>query len=439
MTKIKSLIALVLSAMFVFSLSFTILADTSESDKINERIDSALSYIKDTYAADFADGAETSTRKKADMWSTMLAVSSGKSADPSYQFLIEDVDLDTLGESTSSINYAKAILSSMFGFASLVGDIGNMEEIEDIEDIGDIDMDTILKLMSKVDELASRQTESGFFSEAGESANELSFIIFALDIFSGDYDNKKAVDALVSMRKTDGGYSWDAETDIGNVDTSGMVLMCLSASEYGMSKSAPTLAYLKGTLDQNSFFVGKDEYAATNSCSQAMGIIGMISAEGTTTDTIRKAVNALITLQKTNGGFLYMDSSTEPDYFSTYQSALALCLYNSMWILDPDDASVTSNSDASGLTSDNSTVVGLSSNTITQLTSSSGSPDTGDEGISTVTLVILGVAIVIMLACLLIPLMISSANKKKKQDALKPDNSDDSNTDENDSNDNSEV
>lgn len=315
----------------------------------NEKIDSAIAYIKNNHKSDVT----------ADMWSLLCVLAAQKMDDPEYSFMVPEFSAADFSESTTDTDLAKAIIS--------------------------------LKIMGKnpadfhgkdlTAELINRQKDSGAFAE-DTTANSHAFNIIALGIVDADYNSQKAVDYLLSLRRQDGGYTYDNSSDVGNVDTSAIALAALSFTEYGKSKANATIEYFKNVMDSDGNFVGKDEYATANSCSQALAIIGLyLIGEDLFDSTWYKAGTALMSYQTENGGFAYQKGN-EPDYFSTHQAIPALYALNKAF----ED---TSSSQPRIL----------------------NNPQTGDEGIHPAIIVFAILSIFVIAACVLIP-MINKKNKK---------------------------
>lgn len=406
MKKTKSLLASLLAVSVMAAAAVPALAAEPAAPSAAERLESAMEYMRDNYADDFAAGLST-----ANMWTLLCALGADKAADPDYAFLLPSFDVAAMGEETSLSQYATTIIS-----LELMG-----------EDPADMDGRNL------VEELAGRQNEDGSFTGAG--GNDLPFVIGALNLAGADYDAEGALASLEALRKEDGGYSWDNTAAVGNVDTSGLALMGLTVAEDNEAFLEPTIAYLDGTLNEEGYFVGADTYAAANSCSQATALAGL-SAAGVdlSAEKYAPAVAAFYEYQTEEGGFVYDASSAEPDFYSTYQGALTL-----VGLLDTDvpveddtssdaaseetpDTSAPAASDSTGAAGDEN-----ASQTSADDTSGSRSNNyqTNDPGLNPLIIVALVVAVAAVAACVIVPMV-----KKKKAGAPadKGDDGDDNNT-----------
>lgn len=404
MKKSKSLLAALLAAAMVTGTAVSAAAEPAALTTA-QRLENAAVYMKETYAPSFASG-----ELNANMWSLLCALGADKLEDPDYAFLIPQVDAGALDADASLSDYACSIIA--------LGIQG--------QDPSQMDGRNL------VQELADMQEEDGGFAgpSGDATANELPFVIMALELMEAEYDQQGALDSLVALRKADGGYSWDSTAEVGNVDTSGLVLFGLSSLDDAQEEIQPTVDYLLGTLQDDQYFVGEDAYAAPNACSQATAILGLASA-GADADAYAGAREALYALQTEEGGFLYDASSDAPDYFSTYQGILALAAV-SLQDQDPpaDDTADTDLSD--GETETDTT---LSSDTTGESDTSAadqGSQDksadtgnhkTGDEGINPLIIVVLVIAVAAVAACVVVPMV----KKKKKQQPESEEQDDDQN------------
>ena len=251
------------------------------------------------------------------------------------------------------------------------------------------------------------------------------------------FDCDKAVAAITAQAKADGGYNDYGEE--GNVDTTGMVLHGLAAAKAnGCSAAAEAVDsaadFIKSTLQDTGYFVGKGMYDSPNACSQAYAILGLIAAGEDLTDAKWDAsVNALLACQDVGGGFWFQEDRVEgqwpfaPDQMSTYEAIMALQDYqaNRSFLVDmtlakePDDGNSTvsegdvSDGQSSQIESQSSVVsTSTPASTLSQ-NSSVTNPKTGDEGISSVVWIVLGVAIVAVIVVAIVPVF---AKKKQNGD-----------------------
>ncbi|HHW46339.1 MAG TPA: terpene cyclase/mutase family protein [Clostridiales bacterium] len=346
MKKVKVGVLLVVSVLI---LVFPVLNVSAIYYGFDEKIDSAMEYIKNNHKSEVT----------ADIWSLLCVAAAGKMEDPEYSFMVPNISAVDFSESTPDTDIAKAIISLI-----IMG--------KDPADFEGKDLTA---------ELTRRQKDNGAFSE-NSTANSHAFNIIALELADVDYNSQNAVDYLISLRKRDGGYTYDNSSNVGNVDTSGIALAALSFTEYGKSNSKPTIEYLKSVLTADGNFVGKDEYAAANSCSQALAIIGLyLIGEDLFDNTWYKAATALMSYQAQNGGFAYQQGN-EPDYFSTHQVIPALYALNKAYEnTSPSQPRILNN------------------------------PKTGDEGIHPAIITFAVISLFIVVACVVIPII----NKKNKK------------------------
>ena len=411
MKKLKGLLASLLAVTVVTGTATAALAAETKPTAA-DRLEKAIVYMKDTYAGEFAAGTA-----KANMWTLACAVGAGKQNDPDYAFMIPAVDADELDETTPLSEYATSILSLLL-----------LEQ--DPSEVNGRDL---------VKELAAKQNADGGFTGAygPASANELPFAILALDLAKGAYNQQGAMDAITALRKPDGGYSWDSSAAVGNVDTSGLALFCLADTDLGKDVLAPTVAYLKSTLNAEGFFVGKDAYATANACSQATAVLGLVTAGVDMSEgDYAQAVNALLSLQSDEGGFLYDSASEEPDYYSTYQGVLALVALklNETPVTSPPETETTTDT-TTGDSSDTAPATTSADSAATDAeqavtttsaggagTVQSGNHRTGDAGLNPLIIVVLVIAVAAVAACVVVPMV----KKKKAAGEQPPEDQDDS-------------
>lgn len=384
-------------------LSVSAVTAFAETPTYGDRMEKAIVYIKDHFKADFEDEADPATALHADLWSLLCVISAGKSADPEYSFMIPTVSASALDTESAAIDYAKTILS----VSALGQDPKNFEG------------------RNLAEELADRQQPDGSFTpNGGATANELPFIITALELSGVDYEHEKAVDALTSLQKSDGGYTYLNSLTEGNVDTTGMVLMGLGMTPYGLSKASGAVNYLEGTLKEG-YFVGKGAYDTANSCSQAMGILGLAAVnEDLLSDRWAGVADALCALQTDAGGFVYMAGLDTPDYYSTYQSILALAALQAAEAARPESSSQPSSS--APPTTDGTPSLSSGSAATTSATAADGGPNTGDRGVSPVFIILLAVGVAAVAVCIIVPKVKKGGNKP--QDSMPqnpPDDKDD--------------
>lgn len=390
MKKCKSLLASLLAVTVMAGAAVPAMAAEKAEPTVSERLDAAVVYMKDTYKDSFVSGD-----MKANMWTLLCAVGADKLTDADYAFMIPGTDVSGLGESSSLSEYATTILSLLL-----------MQQ-------NPADMDG----RNLVQELADKQGEDGGFTgpSGAATANELPFVLAALDLAGADYDLQGGLDSLTALRKADGGYSWDSSAAESNVDTSGLALFAMSDIEQAKSLMQPTVDYLKGTINADGYFVGKDAYATANACSQASAVTGLAAAGvDMTGEDYAAALQALFAFQNEDGGFLYDADAEEPDYYSTYQGALALTALKLADAQVPPSEDTTTEpvvtTEAAGSAGDSSTD---GSDTVQPASGTgsgqSGNHKTGDAGLHPMIIVVLVVAVAAVAACVVVPMV-----KKKK-------------------------
>lgn len=385
MKMFKSLISIALVAMIMLASGLSAVA---VEPTVDERIELAVVYTKDHFAAEF--DSETGFRT-ADMWSLMTAFSAGVYGDSDYGFLIPNYSASDFDESSTITDYSKAVISLCF--------MGiNPYEFDGIN------------LVERLIEADSAQTE--------DLANVLPFTIIALELASADYDNNAMVDRLTALQKPDGGYNWDSAAEVGDVDVTAQVITALVMTEYGISKVDAAADFIKSTADENGHFVSPGGYTydgifypyTANVNTQAMAILGLADSE---TDITDAQIDALFSYQTEEGGFVYDEYADAPDYYSTHQAIMALSVLKMINEGDDsseddgsssgtsdvsDDSSVPENSELSDIFSDNSKAVTANTN-----------PKTGDDGINIIFLVVAFVAVLLIAVCVILAV----TNKKK--------------------------
>ena len=348
----------------------------------------------------------------ADVWETICVVQAGKADDAQYQFMLSEGP--ALTEQSLPSDYAKKMIAYIL-----------------------LDQD----VSSLANELAAMQDDSGAFVR-GETqlVTNTSYSVLALLAARANgvevsFDCDKAVAAITAQAKADGGYNDYGEE--GNVDTTGMVLLGLAAAEAnGCSAAAGAVdgaaAFIQSTLQDTGYFVGKGMYDSPNACSQAYAILGLIAAGEDLTDAKWDAsINALLACQDAGGGFWFQEDRVEgqwpfaPDQMSTYQAMMALQDYQAQRSFlvtmtlenEPGDGSSTvseenvSDGQSSQMESQNS--VASTSTPASALSQSGANPKTGDEGISAIVWIVLGIAIVAVIVVAIVPMF---AKKKQKGD-----------------------
>lgn len=315
-----------------------------------EKIDNAMEYINTHHKED----------STADMWSLLCVLAANKQDNPEYSFMVPKIKSADFDDNSTDTDLAKAIIS-----LKVMG--------KDPTDLDGMDLTSML---------INRQKDNGAFSD-NPTANTHVFNIIALELAEADYDKQKAIDYLVSLRKQDGGYTYDTTAEVGNVDTSAMALAALSFSEYGKSKASPTIEYLKSVKASDGNFIGKGEYDSANSCSQSLAIMGLyLIGEDLFDSTWTNASTALMSYQTSNGGFAYQKDD-QPDYFSTHQAIPALYALNKAFDNTPSDQP--------------------------RILST---PKTGDEGIHPMIIVFAIISILAIVACAIVPIIKKKNNKK---------------------------
>ena len=354
----------------------------------------ALGFYKTQLKSRFELGESDPERITANTWHAACLKAGGVIGDSEYQFMTPSYDPNALTDKTSSSAYATTILG--------------------------------MKLLGQdpaavVEKLVARQAKDGSFpaSEGSAFITDNIWSVVALDALSGSYDAQKAVEKIIAEQTADGGFAYSG--DKGSVDLTGMALLALAkhrdiaACDAAVAKA---IDFLKKSIQDDGFMLGGDEWASKNACSQAYGIIGLVAA-GETVDSA--VVNALLSCQQENGGFLYDLNGTmpAPDDMSTQQAVMALdAVANSapVWYRlnntvapEPDSSSVVSvESDASSVTATDD-AVSTASLTTDNRDAQVLSPATGDTGIPVFVWVILGLAIVLIVA-----LIVLQATSKKK-------------------------
>lgn len=170
----------------------------------------------------------------------------------------------------------------------------------------------------------------------------ITYVLIALD--SKDYvipadaawTRGEIVDQLLSYQAADGGFGWKANSEIGDVDTTGMILTALAPyynETYPTVQTAfeKALGYLKAQLTENA---GYAAYGSENSCTAAQvltalaaaGIDPVNAANGFTKDDSNLITN-LHLFRNNEGGFLYQTGSANSDTMSTQQTTYALEAY----------------------------------------------------------------------------------------------------------------
>jgi len=400
---IKMSLVVTLAILMMASATFMGFAKADFAKKITteSRLESGITYVKENFESEFNSSAQYP--QTADMWSLLCAYSAGKQNDSDYAFLVPEFSATNFEDSTYITEYSKAIISLVI----LGKDPTNLDGLNLVE--------KLIQMHNTADEFTN-------------TANVLPYTIIALEIAKADYDNQSAVNALTSLAKTDGGYSWDTNSLTGDIDTTGPVMVALSLTDYGKSKMAPAVEFIKSCVDDNGYFVSPGGYTSganndfysnvANANSQAMAIIGLLSAAEDLTDA---QVEAFYALQTDEGGFIYNTTSTTPDYYSTHQAIVALAAIKTAEDNKINNTSSIDSSaiDSSGvsITLNNQSTDGTTS--IAKTSATAYITKTGDTGINIKFIIIAAVAFVIIAACALIPVF----NKKKKPDANE-DNSD---------------
>ncbi len=389
MKKCKSLLASLLAVSGVTSAAVPAMAAEKAELTVSERLEKAVVYMKDTYKESFVSGD-----MKANMWTLLCAAGADKAGDAEYAFLIPDTDVSWLGETSSLGDYATTIMSLLL-LQQNPADMGGRNLVQ---------------------ELADKQEEKGGFTgpAGAATANELPFVLAALDLAGADYNAQGGLDSLTALRKADGGYSWDSSAAESNVDTAGLALFAMADVELAKGMLQPTIDYLKGTINADGYFVGKDAYATANACSQASAVAGLAAAGADMSGAdYAPAVQALFAFQNEDGGFLYDSEADQPDYYSTYQGALALTALKLADGSRPpvEDTATSSETTAEGTGTTDSAASG-DSDTVKPAgtgSSQSGNHRTGDAGLHPLIIVVLVVAVAAVAACVVAPMV-----KKKK-------------------------
>lgn len=300
MKRIKHALALLLAVMMM---TIAGLSAVAAEPSLDERIESAIVYLGDNFAAEFDPATGY---RSADMWSLLTALAADKADDPDYAFLIPEYTADDLAALTNVADYAKAVIS-----LTLLG--------QDASDYLGVNL---------VDALIAADAASAQANDWQNAANVIPYTVFALELTETEYDRDAMLARLTALQKTDGGFSWDSAAGTGDVDTTAPAIAALTL--LGDAESAEKAAdFIQSTEDENGYFVtpggttweGVFYPNVANANSQAMGLIALAMVDQAPTDA---QLDALLALQTTDGGFAYDSYSEFPDYYSTHQAIIAL-------------------------------------------------------------------------------------------------------------------
>lgn len=302
-------LAVFLTVLLLASLPITAFAAGSPADR-------AMEYYASFLKGDFEDGSLS-----ADLWHLACLSGTGKLADETYSFLKPVYEGSRLTADSSSSELSKAILGEYL--------VGN--DPKDFEG------------RNLVAELAARMRADGTFPNAAGQVYPADNVwsVIALSVAGEGGLLEPALKQLIASRTADNGWnSYGGVT--GEIDFTGMVMtaLALNRSAGGVEQAlTQAVEFLRGCMNENAFFVGRGQWDAANTCSQAYGVIGLVAAgenvqseawsrNGTT------VVDALLSNQDPeNGGFWYdiayretpSDWFPAPDDMSTYQAVMALC------------------------------------------------------------------------------------------------------------------
>lgn len=304
----KKIISIV-SLMAVLCMSCVpALAETNAA----QTLENALKGVKAAFEPAFSLPNDDPNKQTPDMWYLYPLCATDNIENEDYAFLKPTYTIDNPTEAASNA-LMKSVLSDI---------LSSKKPIE-----------------AQVKALASKQGENGSFQNTYgyDSASETAYAAIALELagdsgIKADYNKDMLLSYLGSAQKPDGGFNdYGAE---GNVDTTGMVMSALNI--IGGSDAAAIMkkcvAYLRTTLAADGSLVGKGQYDSANSCSQSMGIIGLIAAgEDLENGEFSKVDDKLFSYVADNGCFWYDEASMSgqgwyaaPDMFSTYQGMMAL-------------------------------------------------------------------------------------------------------------------
>lgn len=394
-----------LCLVFALLLSAVMALGSTAAVQVDEPIAKALDYYRTELAPSFANGDLV-----ADVWETICVVQAGKADDAQYQFMLSEGP--ALTEQSLPSDYAKKIIAYIL-----------------------LDKDA----SSLASELAAMQDDSGAFVR-GETqlVTNTSYSVLALLAARANgvevsFDCDKAIAAITAQAKADGGYNDYGEE--GNVDTTGMVLLGLAAAEAnGCSAAAGAVdsaaAFIQSTLQDTGYFVGEGMYDSPNACSQAYAILGLIAAGEDMADAKWDAsINALLACQDVGGGFWFQEDRVEgqwpfaPDQMSTYQAIMALQDYQAQRSFlvamtleneqEDGNSTVSEENISDGQSSQMESQNSVASTPASALSQSGNNPKTGDEGISAIVWIVLGIAIVAVIVVAVVPMF---AKKKQKGD-----------------------
>lgn len=271
-----------------------------------------LQSVKTVFESSFSLPDDDYNKQYPDVWYLYPLRATGNTGNEDYAFLKPSYDVSE-PEMLDSNTLMKAVLSDL---------LSNKKPAQ-----------------ATVDALASGQGENGAFrnSYGYDSVAESAYAAIALELSAASgvknsYSRAKLLSYLYSQQKADGGFN--DYGDCGNVDTTGMVMSALDVigtdSAYTIMKEC--VAYMNSVLQPDGSLVGKGEYDSANSCSQSMGVIGLIAA-GYNLDsgTFARVDDKLYDYIGENGCFWYDEASmngvgwyAEPDMFSTCQAMMAL-------------------------------------------------------------------------------------------------------------------
>ncbi len=380
----KRIVAVMATVCVLLLSSFSVSAQTDAKTQLEK----TLKGVKTEFEASF--NLEDSDPNKAypDMWYVYPLCATGKTSDSDYQFLIPKYD-----NPETSNALMKSIMTDL-----LLRKTPNVKQVSALKE---------------------KQAENGAFqnSYGYDSVTETAYAMIALKLADKDWNADKAIEYLKSAKKEDGGYNdYGAE---GSVDTTGMVMSGLAVVGEKGELLNDAKKFILSTEKEDGSLVGTGMYDSANSCSQSMGIIGLIAA-GENMDSHSKIVENLFSYLDENGCFWYDEDSKSgrgwyqaPDMFSTYQGMMALADlgYGNVFmsLLPQEPTTTVPTTTIAPTTNSNNDQPTTSQSIITD--NSMTSPETGAPDFPMIY-VFLAIAAVVVLVAVIVITVVSKKNKK---------------------------
>jgi len=281
---------------------FVALAPVAAQAQTNDAADQAIEYIR--------------TQQQAD--GSFAGLGAGSTADAVYALVAAGEDAAIEKDGNSAIRFIKAQTDeakkpgSAAKFALALLAAGEQPTLADGTDLLDV-----------ID--GSYNEETGQY---GEDVTTHAYAVLALIAAEGNVPDK-AVEALRSLQRPDGGWSFDGTGD-ADTNTTSLAVQALVAADDTGDSVARAVEYYRGQQNDDGGFPSSQtsEFGTdSDTNSTALSIQALVAAGQNLDDWAKNdttPLERLIRFQNDSGAFRYNDATPEDNAFATYQAVPAV-------------------------------------------------------------------------------------------------------------------